>query len=273
MARIPGFGRSEGASVAPFAFCEGASSQFAKAFRIMHQPMARMHAFPSLKTGTHLAPVNAFARKRSPLRQELPLKGLIFSELIRFMEEKQNPLFVEQVIAAADLPNDAAFSRIGVYPTAHALLLVGAASQLSGIPVAALCEEFGTYLFGRFNILYPEIMSSYSTAESLLEHVRGHIHEDVKVLYPDATPPEVTMRTQDDQCIVEYRSHRPLAHIACGLIRGCLDHFGDERKIEWVNCSAEDFALEDLGIVFVPSSLRRSPNPPYFTTSNLCHWR
>jgi len=165
------------------------------------------------------------------------LKGLIFSELIRFMEEKQNPLFVEQVIAAADLPNDAAFSRIGVYPTAHALLLVGAASQLSGIPVAALCEEFGTYLFGRFNILYPEIMSSYSTAESLLEHVRGHIHEDVKVLYPDATPPEVTMRTQDDQCIVEYRSHRPLAHIACGLIRGCLDHFGDERKIEWVNCS------------------------------------
>ena len=122
----------------------------------MHQPMARMHAFPSLKTGTHLAPVNAFARKRSPLRQELPLKGLIFSELIRFMEEKQNPLFVEQVIAAADLPNDAAFSRIGVYPTAHALLLVGAASQLSGIPVAALCEEFGTYLFGRFNILYPD---------------------------------------------------------------------------------------------------------------------
>ncbi|WP_325063791.1 heme NO-binding domain-containing protein [Pseudoblastomonas halimionae] len=165
------------------------------------------------------------------------MKGLIFSELIRFMEEQQDPLFVERVIAAAKLPNDAAFSRIGVYPTAHALLLVGEASKLSGIPVAALCEAFGSYLFGRFTILYPEIMSSYSTAESLLEHVRGHIHEDVKVLYPDATPPEVTATTQDGDCVVEYRSHRPLAHIACGLIRGCLEHFGDERKIEWVNCS------------------------------------
>ena len=165
------------------------------------------------------------------------MKGLIFSELIRFMEEEQGTLFVEEVIAAADLPNDAAFSRIGDYPTAHALLLVGAASKLSGIPVAVLCEVFGTFLFHRFVVLYPDIMSSYSNAESMLEHVRAHIHEDMKVLYPDATPPEVTADSQDGECVVEYRSHRPLAHIAFGLIRGCLEHYGENRQIEWVSRS------------------------------------
>ncbi|WP_198046005.1 heme NO-binding domain-containing protein [Novosphingobium aquimarinum] len=165
------------------------------------------------------------------------MKGLIFSELIRFMEEKQSPLFAEQVIAAADLPNDAAFSRIGVYPTAYALKLVTAASQLSGLPASALSEEFGKFLFARFTILYPDILSSYSTAESLLEHVRAHIHQDVKVLYPDATPPEVIAGRQDGQFMIEYRSHRPLAHIAYGLMRGCLEHFGDPRAIEWVTCN------------------------------------
>ena len=237
MARIAVFGRSAPPKSSASHFAKGYLRILQRNFALCFRLMARICAFPSFETGTHLAPVNASARKRSALRQELLLKGLIFSELIRFMEEEQSPLFVEEVIAAADLPNDAAFSRIGVYPTAHALLLVGEASKLSGVPVAALCEAFGCYLFGRFTILYPEIMSSYSTAESLLEHVRGHIHEDVKVLYPDATPPEVTTETRDGQCIVEYRSHRPLAHIACGLIRGCLEHFGDERKIEWVNCS------------------------------------
>ena len=237
MACVPRFGRIGRQDSVAFAICDRAFSQFAKVFRDMHRPMSRIYAFPCRKTGTHLASGMVSARRRTPFEQEPLMKGLIFSELIRFMEEKQNPLFVEQVIAAANLPNDAAFSRIGIYPTAHALILVDAASKLSGVPVAALCEEFGAYLFERFNILYPEIMSSYSTAESLLEHVRGHIHEDVKVLYPDAVPPEVTAKTQDGVCVVEYRSHRPLAHIACGLIRGCLDHFGDERKIEWVNCS------------------------------------
>lgn len=165
------------------------------------------------------------------------MKGLIFSELIRFMEETQSPLFAEQVIAAADLPNDAAFSRIGVYPTAYALKLVVAASEISGAPASALSEAFGKYLFARFTVLYPDILSSYTSAESLLEHVRAHIHQDVKVLYPDATPPEVTAHKQDGQFMIEYRSHRPLAHIAFGLMQGCLDHFDDPRAIEWVQCS------------------------------------
>ena len=38
------------------------------------------------------------------------------------------------------------------------------------------------------------------------------------------------------------------------------------RRMSFTTCSAgaldRDFALEDLGFIFVPSSLRRSPNPP-----------
>ncbi len=64
-----------------------------------------------------------------------------------------------------------------------------------------LCEEFGTYLFVRFNILYSEIMLSYSTAHNLPEHVRAQINRDTRALYPDATPPKASGKTQGNQCI------------------------------------------------------------------------
>jgi hypothetical protein len=38
------------------------------------------------------------------------------------------------------------------------------------------------------------------------------------------------------------------------------------RRMSFTTCSAGalagDFALQDLGLIFVPSSLRRNPNPP-----------
>tara|TARA_B100000678_G_scaffold226326_1_gene194094 strand:- start:213 stop:470 length:258 start_codon:yes stop_codon:yes gene_type:complete len=64
-----------------------------------------------------------------------------------------------------------------------------------------LCEEFGTYLFVRFNILYSEIMSSYSTANNLPEHVRAQIQRDTRALYPDATPAKASGKTKGDQYI------------------------------------------------------------------------
>ncbi|MFV0644274.1 MAG: heme NO-binding domain-containing protein, partial [Sphingomonadaceae bacterium] len=98
-----------------------------------------------------------------------------------------------------------------------------------------LCENFGEWLFGRFAILYPELISRYETSDHLLSEVGPHIHEQVVALNPDASPPEVAMTLEDGAAVVEYRSHRPFAHSACGLVRGCLAHFGDDRKVIWLS--------------------------------------
>ena len=69
----------------------------------------------------------------------------------------------------------------------------------------------------------------------MLDHVESHIHEEVKVLYPDAVPPTVRSWKEEDGFVVEYASHRPFAYIAHGLVEGCMKHFGDTRTIEWIN--------------------------------------
>ncbi|MEP2987856.1 MAG: heme NO-binding domain-containing protein [Parasphingorhabdus sp.] len=161
------------------------------------------------------------------------MKGIIFTELVRFMEKVQSADFADAVISGAELPNDGAFTSVGNYPSEYALNMVGQASEQSGIEASELCRLYGKYLYGRFTILYPHIMESYRTAEALLTHVGSHIHNEVCILYPDAKPPQISASEAQGQTIIEYRSHRPMAAIAQGLVQGCMEHYSDPRKLEW----------------------------------------
>ena len=161
------------------------------------------------------------------------MKGIIFTELVRFMEQVKSPEFVDEVITMAKLPNDGAFTSVGNYPAEYALSMVEQASEVSGIDGGELCQLFGKYLYNRFLVLYPDIMQAYTTAEDLLAHVGSHIHNEVRILYPDARPPLIDNKREDDAFVISYQSHRPMAAIACGLIQGCMEHFGDERELKW----------------------------------------
>ncbi len=161
------------------------------------------------------------------------MKGIIFTQLIGFIEEHVGISLAEQVIEKAALPNEAAFATVGTYPAQWALTMVAAASELSGIPAEKLCADYGEWLFARFTVLYPQLIDQYPDADAMLDHVGSHIHEEVTILYPDAKPPMVAMQRDGDTAIVEYASHRPLAYIALGLIRGCLTHYNDLRIVSW----------------------------------------
>lgn len=161
------------------------------------------------------------------------MKGIVFTELVRFMEKVQSAEFADLVITGAALPNEGAFTSIGNYPSEYALAMVAKASEHSGIEAAELCRLFGKYLYRRFTILYPYIMESYKSAEALLTHVGSHIHAEVCVLYPDAKPPQVTAEVENGVTTVRYQSHRPMAAIAHGLVEGCMEHYNDNRALEW----------------------------------------
>ncbi len=160
------------------------------------------------------------------------MKGVIFTELIRFLEA-QSAAFADDVVRDAQLPNEGAYTSVGTYPSSEALTMVGSAARLSGQSEDELCRLFGNFLFARFLVLYPHIMAAYSTAEALLGHVGSHIHAEVCVLYPDSRPPQITSRRDGARTIMTYQSHRPMAAIAFGLIQGCMAHYGDSRRIEW----------------------------------------
>lgn len=175
------------------------------------------------------------------------MKGIIFSELVGFLDRAGGPELAEKVLADAGLPHGGAYTRVGQYPWQEAVRVVEAASRETGAEFADLCHQFGAYLFERFTVLYGDIVGRYASAEELLSHVGDHIHEEVRILYPDAQPPQVTVHDEGDVLRVEYASHRPFAHIAHGLVAGAMTHFGDRRALNWVGAnddgSRAEFAL------------------------------
>lgn len=173
------------------------------------------------------------------------MKGVVFTELVRFMEDAQSADFADSVLEGAALPNDGAFTTVGNYPSEYALKMVGEASRQSGIDAAELCRLFGKQLYGRFFILYPHIMEAYRNAEDLLSHVGSHIHAEVCTLYPDAKPPKVETSAGERGMQVHYSSHRPMAAIALGLVQGCMEHFDDKRTLDW------DFGADSKTATFV----------------------
>lgn len=170
------------------------------------------------------------------------MKGVIFTELVNFMEEVAGLVFADEVLIAANLPHGGAFSTVGTYPTSEAVKIVTIASEKSGIPMTELCEKYGRFLFQRFTVLFPNIIQQYATVDALLDHVGPHIHEEVRVLYPGAQPPSVTTHRDGDVMVVTYESHRPMAHIAYGLIAQSIDYYDDPRKLSWEANAAGDRA-------------------------------
>ena len=159
------------------------------------------------------------------------MKGVIFTEMVRFLEQSLGEIGADAVLVEADLPHGGAFTSVGTYPSSQALAIVAVAARHSGRDVSELCEEYGRYLFDRFGDLFPAIIERYATAEELLAHVGSHIHEEVRILYPDARPPKIVTTNDGADMVITYDSHRPFAMIAVGLVRRSLERDAEARNV------------------------------------------
>lgn len=155
------------------------------------------------------------------------MKGVIFSELIRWVEEAFSPAVADQMITQAKLPNDGSYTAVGSYPHEEALAMIGQLVEITGKPVAELADAYGYWLATRFAELYPQIFERYSDTVSFLRGVDGIHRKEVTKLYPDARTPDVLAEIDGEELKVSYASHRPFAEVAHGLVRGYIDYFGD----------------------------------------------
>jgi hypothetical protein len=112
------------------------------------------------------------------------------------------------------------------------LAMVGALSERSGIPASDLCKIFGEWLFPKLARSFDFSVGAHSDAFSFLASLDGLIHVEVRKLYPQAELPQVPITRMDDrELVMEYRSKRPFADVAEGLLRGTLAWFGERAEL------------------------------------------
>ena len=168
------------------------------------------------------------------------MKGIVFSEFIEMVERQFSPEMADEIIVAANLPSGGMYTSVGTYDHGEMLALVGQLSEKTNTPSADLVQTFGIYLFGRFYELYPVFFEGVDGTFDFLSQIEEHVHREVRKLYPDAELPTFeTSRLDADTLEMTYRSRRPFADLALGLIRGCASHYDEHLAIEQLDLSAD----------------------------------
>lgn len=156
------------------------------------------------------------------------MKGIVFSEFIQMVEERFSLEVTDKIIAESKLATGGAYTSVGTYDHREIVELVTHLSETTGTSIPDLLRAFGEYLFKRFPVLFPAHFAGVGSTFRFLATLDSKIHPEVKKLYPDAELPSFEHAfPTPDRMILEYRSQRPFADFAEGLLRGCIDHFGE----------------------------------------------
>lgn len=175
------------------------------------------------------------------------MKGVIFTEFVGMVEERWSIELAARLIDESDLPSRGEYTSVGTYDPAEMVTLVSALSAHVDVPVPDLLYAYGHYLFGRFTVLYPELVADRVDALDLLADIEGVIHAEVLKLYPDAELPRIDTRWEGpDRLVMVYRSPRRLGDVAAGLAQGAVDHLSPGA----VDIERTDHEGDDPRVVF-----------------------
>lgn len=169
------------------------------------------------------------------------MKGIVFREFMQMVEDQFSLETADAIIEASKLASGGSYTSVGTYPHEEMVELVKQLSISVGKPVPDLLRHFGRHLFHRFTIIHPQYVTTHASAFDLLRMLDGHVHVEVRKLYRDAELPSFEHRQlAENQMLFIYRSSRPLADFAEGLIEGCVQHFEEPMRIERVDLPATD---------------------------------
>ncbi len=160
------------------------------------------------------------------------MKGLVFCEFVEFMEEEYGPAVADRVITSANLPSGGAYTAVGTYDHGEMVAMLTSLAQCTERTPHQLLRSFGRRLFGRLARAYPELLGTARSTIDFLQQVDGHIHVEVRKLYPDAELPSFASRAErPGRLVLDYSSSRGLADLAVGMIEGCAAHFGERIEL------------------------------------------
>lgn len=160
------------------------------------------------------------------------MRGLVFTEFVALVEEKFGLAMSDQILSQPGLSDGGGYTTVGNYDHREMLTLVTGLAERSGLPADELCRIFGEWLFPKLARGFDFAVKPHRDAFTFLRTLDGVIHVEVRKLYPDARLPAVPVTRCDAQeLVMEYRSERPFADLAEGLLRGCLAWFGERATL------------------------------------------
>jgi hypothetical protein len=161
------------------------------------------------------------------------MKGIVFSEFLRMVDETYSIETSERLLETVPLPSGGAYTSVGTYDSREMVALLTGLSEITAIPAPDLLRGFGRHLLKRFAETFPEFFEGVTSVFDFLPSVESYVHLEVKKLYPDAELPSFTcVSPEPGRLEMTYRSLRNLPDLAEGLILGTIEHFGESIDVQ-----------------------------------------
>lgn len=154
------------------------------------------------------------------------MKGIVFTEFLEMVEKEFGYETIDQILEDNELASGGAYTSVGTYNHAEMIDLLGSLSAISKQEVSALLHAFGRYIFDTFLKGYPQFFEECAHGFEFLESIDGHIHVEVKKLYPDAMLPRFETTINGTEMAMNYYSDRRFSDFASGLIERTMEHYG-----------------------------------------------
>ncbi len=156
------------------------------------------------------------------------MKGVVIKSFEAFLEDGGHEALADEAFSLETLSSNGAYTNVGNYPASDLISMVVHISEKTGQPAGLLVRDFGEYLFHVLASAHADIIEGFTSCVDMLAGIESVIHRDVRKLYSSAELPQFDVENRDgDQSItLVYRSSRPFADLAEGLIRGAFAHYG-----------------------------------------------
>ena len=161
------------------------------------------------------------------------MRGLVFTEFLDFVETAAGPVMVEEMLDSCDLVSGGAYTTVGTYDHQEILKMLVFLNTATGQAVSEMVIAFGQHLFGQLVEHHPDIVQDGVALLDFLEGIETHIHHEVRKLYPDAELPFFeAARLDPTHLTLTYRSARPFADLAYGMLNGAVAFFKKNARVE-----------------------------------------
>ena len=168
------------------------------------------------------------------------MKGIIFTEFMELVEEAFGLETVDSIVQKTELESGGSYTSLGTYNHTEILSLVAALSEETGVPAKDLVHTFGGHLIKTFTKKFSQFFEAEPNTLAFLTKIEGHIHMEVRKLYDNTELPTFECEYESDDVLrVTYRSHRPFADLAHGMIEATGEYYGNQLEI-----SREDISTE-----------------------------
>lgn len=164
------------------------------------------------------------------------MHGIVFGELKQYVTARLGPSGWSELLEDAGLGSKL-YLAIQEYPDEELGAILGAASARTGLPAAALLQDFGDFIGPHLVRMYRMYIQPEWKTLDVIEHTEERVHKIVRLQHRGARPPYLsTTRRGDDEIVIHYASERRLCALAKGIATGIARHYGETLAVHELTC-------------------------------------